>query len=42
MNAEELLQAVIKPDDTAEDTRKERLSAIIAGGGSRQYLGKDI
>ena len=42
MNAEELLQAVIKPDDTTEDTRKERLSAIIAGGGSRQYLGKDI
>ena len=42
MNAEELLQAVIKPDDTTEDTTKERLSAIIAGGGSQQYLGEDI
>ena len=25
-----------------EETKRERLSAIVAGGGSKQYLGKDI
>jgi hypothetical protein len=25
-----------------EETKRERLSAIVAGGGSKQYLGKDL
>lgn len=45
MNVEELLTD-IQPDDSNEDTqlatKRERLSAIVAGGGSNQYLGKDL
>jgi len=36
MNAEELLK------DQGEETKRERLLAIVAGGGSKQYLGKDL
>ena len=25
-----------------QDSKRERLSAIVAGGGSRQYLGRDL
>ena len=41
MNAEELLQDVALPEqkDDHEDIKRERLSAIVAGGGSKQYLG---
>ena len=44
MNAEELLQDVELPEqkDDHEDIKRERLSAIVAGGGSKQYLGKDL
>ena len=47
MNAEELLHDL--PKDTAQDVAKEqqyanrkRLSAIVAGGGSKQYLGREL
>ena len=47
MNAEELLQDF--PQDTQDttsdvqqDTKRERLSAIVARGGSRQYLGHEL
>jgi hypothetical protein len=46
MNAEELLQNF--ENENTEDKhanlelKTERLSAIIAGGGSKQYLGKDL
>ena len=41
MNAEELLHLPEQKDDH-EDIKRERLSAIVAGGGSKQYLGKDL
>ena len=47
MNAEEILQYFLK--DTAQDAvieqqdaKRERLSAIVAGGGSKQYLKRDL
>ena len=43
MNAEELLE--ITQDTTSQemqDTKKDRLAAIIVGGGSRQYFGRDV
>ena len=47
MNAEELLQDL--PKDTAQDValeqqyaKTERLSANLAGGGSKQYLGREL
>ena len=48
MNAEELLDIsqAIPQDATSQqavqDTKRERLSAIIVGGGSRHYLGRDV
>lgn len=39
MNVEEILQD-IEPQD--QDVKRERLSAIVAGGGGKQYLGKDL
>ena len=50
MNAEELLKDISEgfteqsstDESKQQETKKERLSAIVAGGGSRQYLGKDI
>ena len=44
INAEELLQDVELPEqkDDHEDKKRERLSTIVAGGGSKQYLGKDL
>jgi len=43
MNVEELLQVEdVQPVATQQDTKRERLSAIVAGGGSRQYLGRDL
>ena len=38
MNAEELLKNVV----CEQDTKRERLSAIVAGGGSKQYLGREF
>lgn len=40
MDAEELLQEELKEE--VDDKKRERLSAIVAGGGSKQYLGKDL
>ena len=48
MNAEGLLQGI--PQDTTQDvtteqqqdSKKERLSAIVVGGGSKQYLGREL
>ena len=40
MNAEELLQDI--EEDDKHETKGERLSAIVAGGGSKQYLGKEF
>ena len=48
MNAEDLLQGI--PQDTTQDvareqqqdSKRERLSAIVAGGGSKQYLGREL
>lgn len=43
MNAEELLQDIVEEQkDENEDTKRERLSVIVAGGGSKQYLGRDL
>ena len=49
MNAEELLQDIdlqakteSDVEDDKQETKRERLSAIVAGGGSKQYLGKDL
>ena len=48
MNAEELLDIsqAIPQDATSQeavqDTKRERLSAIIVGGGSRHYFGRDF
>ena len=45
MNAEDLLQGIsqdltqdVAPEQQ-QDSKRERLSAIVAGGGSKQYLG---
>ena len=47
MNAEELLQDL--PKDTAQDraiekqdAKRGRRSAIVAGGGSKQFLGHEL
>ena len=49
MNAGELLQDIdlqakteSDVEDDKQETKRERLSAIVAGGGSKQYLGKDL
>ena len=50
MNPEELLQDIsqdlpqdhINPKDEKQDIKRERLSSIVAGGGSKQYLGKEL
>ena len=52
MNAEELLLASESSgplnknnediEDNNQETKRERVSAIVAGGGSKQYLGKDL
>lgn len=44
MNAEELLNENNTCDQNNEhnETKRERLSAIVADGGSKQYLGKDL
>ena len=50
MNAEELLQDIDFESDTTvqanekdiQEIKRERLSAIVAGGGSKQYLGRDL
>ena len=48
MNAEELVDisqvpqvATLQTQD-AQESKRERLSAIVAGGGSRQYLGREV
>ena len=48
MNAKDLLQGI--PQDLTQDvapeqqqdSKRERLSAIVAGGGSKQYLGREL
>lgn len=48
MNAEDLLQGI--PQDTTQDvateqqqdSKRERLSAIVAGGDSKQYSGREL
>ena len=47
MNAEDLLKDISldTPDeqhDLQQESKRERISAIIAGGGSRQYLGREL
>ena len=48
MNAEELLDISQAPQDAtsqtqdAQESKRERLSAIVAGGGGRQYLGREV
>ena len=49
MNAEELLnisqaipQDATSQETTQQESKRERLSAIVAGGGSRQYLGREL
>ena len=50
MNAEDLLDDIGLESDTTvqketndtQETKRERLSAIVAGGGSKQYLGRDV
>ena len=48
MNAEDLLQGIpqdlmqdVAPEQQ-QDSKRERLSAIVAGGGSKQYLGREL
>ena len=47
MNAEDLFKDIPldTPDeqhDLQQESKTERISAIIAGGGSRQYLGREL
>ena len=46
MNAEELLPDIecenASTENNEQETKRERLSAIVAGGGSKQYLGRDL
>ena len=48
MKAEELLDISQAPQDAtsqtqdAQDSKRERLSAIVAAGGSRKYLGREV
>ena len=43
MDAEELLQDIdLQTENNEQETKRERLLAIVAGGGSKQYLGKDL
>lgn len=44
MDAEELLKNSEGDfeNNEVDETKRERLSAIVAGGGSKQYLGKDL
>ncbi|CAC5387585.1 unnamed protein product [Mytilus coruscus] len=46
MNAEELLSEKIVEniniDDDKQDKKRERLSSVVAGGNSKQYLGKEL
>ena len=43
MNAEYFLGNVENIDlDDDQEKRRERLSAVVAGGGSKQYLGKEL
>lgn len=42
MNAEELLGNIDLPKEETHDQKRERLSAVIAGGGGKQYLGREI
>ena len=42
MNAEELLDITDTISQELQDTKKDRLAAIIVGGGSRQYFGRDV
>ena len=47
MNAEDLLKdfPLDTPDeqhDLQQESNRERISAIIVGGGSRQYLGREL
>ena len=47
MNAEDLLKDIPldTPDeqhDLQQESKRERISGIVAGGGSRQYLGREL
>lgn len=47
MDVEELLQDIdldttVQNEQDTQEIKRERLSAIVAGGGSKQYLGKDL
>ena len=47
MNAEDLLKDIPlntsdEQYDLQQESKRERISAIIAGGGSRQYLGREL
>ena len=42
MNAEEFLEDETKLLQVEDETKRERLLSIVAGGGSKQYLGKDL
>ena len=47
MNAEDLLKDISldtpgEQHDLQQESKRERISAIIAGGGSRQYLGREL
>ena len=47
MNAEDLLKdiqldAQEEQQDLQQESKRERISAIVAGGGSRQYFGREL
>ena len=42
MEAEKLLENLNIKDDQISELKRERLSAIVAGGKGKQYLGKDL
>ena len=47
MNTEDLLKDIAldtsdEQHDLQQEPKRERISAIIAGGGSRQYLGREL
>ena len=47
MNAEDLLKDIPldsqdEQQDVEQESKRKRLSAIVAGGGSRKYLGREL
>ena len=42
MNMDEIINGLPTDESPTDNNKKDRLSAIVAGGGSKQYLGRDL